>query len=152
MALPKEELRRLLSNEEPDYAAIAAQMDEASVPALNELSQDPDVMLATKAVYLASMLSQAQAHQIVERASVSAQPLVQIAAATALQNLPDPVRHKLASQLLDVDDVSIRKLVINAVKTSAPADLKTKIERLSTQSNSEFIRSLSKTTLQRINR
>lgn len=152
MALPKEELRRLLSNEEPDYAAIVAQMGDASVPALNELSQDLDIMLATKAVYLASLLPQSQAHQIVERASVSTQPLVQIAAATALQNLPDAIRHKLASQLLDVDDISIKKLVINAVQTSAPAELKTKIERLSNQSNSEFIRSLSKTTLQRINR
>lgn len=150
MALTPLELRLRLSSDEPDYGQLAPQIDDALVPALAQLANDPDPMLASKAVYLASLVNKPRAHQIVEAASDSPRPLVRIASASALVNLPDSVRNPIADKLLDADDVSLQKLAIKSVQRTAPAPLKQKIERISRESPSELLRNLSTTTLQKI--
>lgn len=151
MALTPLELRLRLSSDEPDYAQLAPQIDDSLLPVLGQLANDPDSMLASKAVYLASLINKPQAHRIVETASDSPRPLVRIASASALVNLPDSVRNPIADKLLDADDVSLQKLAIKSVQRSAPAHLKQKIERISRENPSELIRNLSTETLQKIN-
>ncbi len=151
MALTPLELRLKLSSDEPDYEQLAPQIDDALVLTLDQLANDPDAMLASKAVYLASLVAKPQAHRIVQTASDSSRPLVRIASASALVNLPDAMRHDIADKLLDSADVSLSKLAIKAVQRSASPQLKQKIERISQESPSELIRTLSTATLQRIN-
>ena len=151
MALSKEELRLLLSNEEPNYPEIAAKIDADSIPALDALSTDADIMTATKAVYLASLLPNANAHAVVTKASKSANALLKIAAASALVNLPDATKYKIAEKLITDADVSVQKLVINSVQTTASPKLKEQIKALSTDSPSEFIKSISLKKLIKIN-
>ncbi|CCH52338.1 hypothetical protein BN8_01332 [Fibrisoma limi BUZ 3] len=151
MALSPTELRLRLSSDEPDYAQLAQLIDGSDVSVLLQLANDPDPMLASKAVYLASLLPNPQAHDIVVTASNSPRALVRIASASALVNLPDEVRYPIADRLIDADDVSVKKLAIKAVEQAAPAALKQKLDRMSRENPSEMIRNLSKTTLQKIN-
>lgn len=151
MALSPTELRLRLSSDEPDYAQLAQLIDGSDVPVLMQLANDPDPMLASKAVYLASLLPNPQAHDIVATASNSPRDLVRIASASALVNLPDEVRYPIADRLIDSDDVSVKKLAIKSVEQSAPAALKQKLDRMSRENPSEMIRNLSKTTFQKIN-
>ena len=151
MALSKEELRLLLSNEEPNYPEIAAKIDADSIPALDALSTDADIMTATKAVYLASLLPNTKAHAVVTKASKSSNALLKIASASALVNLPDATKHKIAEKLITDADVSVQKLVINSVQTTASSKLKEQIKALSTDSPSQFIKSISLEKLVKIN-
>ena len=143
MALNKEELRLLLSNEEPNYAEIAAKIGADSIPALDALSTDADIMTATKAVYLASLLSDTKAHDVVIKASKSTNTLLKIASASALVNLPDTTKLKIAEKLITDGDISIQKLVIGSIQTTASPLLKSQLEALSKNSPSEFIKSMS---------
>ena len=152
MALNKEELRLLLSSEEPNYMAIAAQIGTDSIPALDALSTDAaDIMTATKAVYLSSLLTDSRAHDVVIKASKSTNALLKIASASALVNLPDTTKYKIAEKLITEENISIQKLVIGSIQTTASSKLKEQLKTLSTSSSSEFIKNISRQKLVKIN-
>ena len=147
MAISLEELRRLLSNDEPDYAAIAVMVDESAADDLRLLANDDNLMLAQKAVYLASMVEGTRTHAVVDEATRSDQVVLRIAAASALVNLPRETRHRLADRLLDSGEVSVEKVTLKALDGPLPPGLRSKVDHLATRSSSEAVRRLSHDTL-----
>lgn len=141
MALSLEQLRLALSNEEPQYVAIAAQLKSSNTAHLKKLSKDPDPMLASKAVYLASLSTDSAALDIVDQAALSDRSLVKIAAASALAHMPDNRKNALAEKLIDDDSVAIQKLVVRGISNPS-ADLQRKLRDLSTSSSSTAVRKL----------
>ncbi len=150
MALTVNELKMLLGNEEPDYAAIAVKAGNDSTQAIAELAAGPDTMLASKAIYLASLIKDTRAFTIIEKASNSSVSRLRIAAASALPNLSAPNRNKLAEKLIDHEDVSIQKLTLRALDGKISAALKQKVNMLNENSGSEVIRELSNSALKKI--
>lgn len=147
MAITRDELRRLLSNDEPDYRGIAVMVDESAADDLRALATDENLMLAQKAVYLASLVPGGKAHAVVDEASRSADPLLRIASASALVNLPTDTRNRIADRLLDGDEVSVQKLAVRALRGQLPAGLRRKVDRLATRSTSPLVQDLSRQTL-----
>jgi hypothetical protein len=150
MALTVNELRYLLGADEPDYEAIAAKAGRDSTQAIAEIAKGEDTMMASKAVYLASLVNDKDAFSIIADAADSPVSRVRLAAASALPNLATATRNKLAEKLIEKNDVSIQKLTLKAVEGKVPASLKKKISNLNQASESEVIRDISTNTLKKI--
>jgi len=149
MAMTEQQLRFALSNEETQYEAIAAQLDESDLPKIAALANGPDTALATKAVYLASLLRGDQAHNLVLQAARSPNELVRIASATALPNLPAGIRDRVAVELTEAPSPSIAKLVLQAVDQPSPA-LQQRLQSLQLNTDLPELRELTRLKLQNI--
>lgn len=147
MPITLDELRRLLSSDEPDYPAVALMTGPQSAEHLRTLARDENVMLATKAVYAASLIEGTVAQDVVEDAAASDEPLLRIASASALVNLPEEARNRVAERLIDTDDVSVEKLVIRSLGPNLTPRLERSLDRLANDSSSETIRDLSRSKL-----
>lgn len=147
MAITLDELRRLLSSDEPDYPAISSLTEPETAGHLRALAQDQDVMLATKAVYAASLVADPEARQVVDQAADSDDPLLRLASASALANLPEEARARVAERLIDAGDVGVEKLVIRSLGPSLTPKLEQSLGHLADNSSSETIRTLSREKL-----
>lgn len=146
MSLTRERLRALLDVDEPNYPSIAGQLDAASTPHLEELIQDADPMLASKAVYAASLSPDPAAQRLVDKASQSPERLLRLASASALPNLPEQMRTPLIERLLDQDDAGIQKLAIRSIGRPTE-EMRRKLTRIQQNSRLEVIRELSQRKL-----
>ncbi|PWW24421.1 hypothetical protein JD79_03600 [Geodermatophilus normandii] len=146
MPVTREELRLLLSNEEPDYAALAARLDATDVPAVAELAESDDVMIASKAVYTASLLPGGA--EVVQRAAASADPVLQAASASGLRNLAPDRREPVAEMLLGRGDVAVEKVALRALDRSPGPRLAEKLQHLAEASDSDLIRDMSRDVLE----
>ncbi|MEU8263686.1 hypothetical protein AB0C02_24060 [Micromonospora sp. NPDC048999] len=147
MPISLEELRRLLSSDEPDYRAIAAAAGPEAAEHLRVLARDDNVMLASKAVYAASLVDPTAGEQVVREAAASDQPLLRIASASALVNLREDARNRVAERLIDAGDVGVEKLVIRSLGPSLTPRLQQSLARLADSSDSATIRDLSRSKL-----
>lgn len=147
MPITLEELRALLSSDEPDYEAIAQLLDLSAVSHLQTLARGPDVMLATKAVYAASLIPGSQSEAVVAEAAESSQPLLRIASASALANLPETSRNRVAEHLIDDADVSVTKLVIKSLSGPVTPQLRDRLDQLASAGETPVIRKLAQDTL-----
>lgn len=146
MTMTREDLRIALSREELDYPALAAALSAAEIPLVREFAMGDDAMLATKAVYLASLIDADAAVDIVDVAARSPTEVVRIAAASALVNLPETRRSEIALGLLDDPSLDIKKLTLIAVERPTPA-LQAKIRALATRTGVERLRELAEERL-----
>jgi hypothetical protein len=142
MAISEKDLLYALSNEEPRYFEILPQLDEKAIATLSGLSKGNDIMLATKAIFLAGLSKTSSGADIVENAAKSTVKLKRIASASALEHLTVDKREKIALKLIDDADISVQKLVIKATGNLKSAKLKEKFTKLSKESPSGFIREL----------
>jgi hypothetical protein len=143
MPMTDQELKFALDNEEPRYPEIAARLDESDIPRLRAFAEGGDVALATKAIYLASLIESDDADDIVARAAQSGNELVRIASATALPNLAPPARERVAGELIEDSNPAVSKLVLRAVDPASPS-LMAKVRALETGSAHEELRSLAR--------
>jgi hypothetical protein len=149
MPMTEDELRIALDNEEPQYAALAARLDASDVPRLRKLATGDDMARATKAVYLASLVEQDEAHDIVVEAARSPKELMRIASATALPNLPIAKREIAADTLIDEANPAVAKLVLRAVDVRSTR-LAPKIRALEARSPHAELKTLARETLRDI--
>ena len=147
MALTLEELRALLTAEEPNYPSLAKYLDAATTPHLETLATSADVMTASKAVYAASLSPDPGAQRLVAEASRSSARSVRLAAASALTNLPDPVRNPIIERFLDDDaDVAAQKLAIRSIRQTT-SELSRKLTRIQRGTGLDSLRNLARQKL-----
>lgn len=120
MPMPEAQLRDRLGSEEPEYAGLAAALDESDIPALKAIAEGADLGIATKAIYLASLLESPAAKQIVVDAADSGEELKRIAAGSGLVNLPEAQAERVALRLLDEPSPALAKLVLREVHAPSP--------------------------------
>lgn len=107
MSVSIEDVRRVLDPDEPDYAA-AAELGEDALPYLEELVRADDVMVASKAAYAASLISDGA--DVVATAAASEDPVIRVAAAAAARNLPPERSEQVLLRLSNDADAGIRKV------------------------------------------
>ncbi|HYJ86895.1 MAG TPA: hypothetical protein VEW46_12610 [Pyrinomonadaceae bacterium] len=124
MAVTLEQVKNILNRDEPNYME-AAQLGPEAIPHLQKLLQESDPLLASKATYLASMITSDQAVDVVKEAATSEHAEVRAAAAAATRNLPQVPVTDMLSSLLDDSDVSVRKVTLKSVSAlgASGADL-----------------------------
>ena len=124
MAVTIEQVREILTRDEPNYME-AAQLGPEAIPHLQTLLVDADPLLASKATYLASMINSDRAVDVVKEAAASEHAEVRAAAAAATRNLPQTPVTDVLSNLLDDGDVSVRKVTLKSISAlgASGADL-----------------------------
>ena len=155
MAVRMEQVLAELCLIEPDYKN-AAKLGTEAIPHLERLASGSDVSLATKAVYLASLIGGDRAVDLLFSAARSPTPEVRVQAAAAARNVPGPKAANILFTALDDSDVGVRNVALKSTKeifvTSAmSAAIRKKIEKLATSDSEEFIRELSNDLLRNSN-
>jgi HEAT repeat protein len=127
MAVSMKRVRAALEPEEPDYAA-AAQLGPDAVPHLRTLIQGDDPMLASKAVYLASLIPDERTPELLRDAAQHDDPVIRVAAASAAQNMDAPVASEVLVELVADSDPGVRKVARAAVPSRPTAALARRLE------------------------
>ncbi len=113
-------VRAALEPDEPDYAAAAADLGADALPHLQKLIHGDDLNLASKAVYLASLIPDAGASELVRAAAQLDDPVMRVAAASAASNLEPDTASEVLVELVGDDDPGVRK-VAHASAPAAPS-------------------------------
>lgn len=110
MATSLKKVRAALEPEEPNYAAAASELGAGAIPHLQILIEGDDKMLASKAIYLASLIPDDRAPALVRAAAELDDPVLRVAAAAASRNLePEPAGEVLIELVKDTD-AGVRKV------------------------------------------
>src|SRR5215207_8790424 len=113
MQLTTEHVRAVLDKDEPDYG-LAARLGPDALPHLAYLVEAGDPGLASKATYLAGFIDADQSVAVIERAAISPERVVRVAAAGSLSYLTE-VPSALAVDLLSDPDAGVRYQALRAV-------------------------------------
>jgi hypothetical protein len=149
MTVTLEQVLAVLSPEEPDYSAFDNLGAEA-LSYISDLVTGDSPILASKAVYLASLIQNDQAVEIMRIGAQSADPIIRVAVAAGVRNLNEVDGSKISLILLDDADTGVQKVTLKSMKTTGSSEVKLKVEALNQQGNDEFIRQLSADVLSRI--
>jgi HEAT repeat protein len=114
MPVTRDQIIRLLSADEPDYAA-AARLGPGALPFLEQIAREEGPGLAAKAVYLASIISGAGSVAVVDAAARRTDPVVRVAAASALRNVPEERMADIAVRLLADPESGVRRRAVAAL-------------------------------------
>jgi HEAT repeat protein len=133
MSVTRQDVLARIDLDEIDYPAAAAELGAEALPVLEQLAEGGDPMLASKAVYLASVISGPGSARVVERAVQHPDPRVRVAAAGALRNLPEEAAGAHVEGLLRDSDVGVRKVAISSAATFDSPALLDRVQRLAEQ-------------------
>lgn len=120
MAMTMQDVRAFLDPEEPNYAA-ASKLGPAALPFLLELVRGGDLGLASKATYLASLIKSDKSVEVIDAAVDTDEPVLRVAAASALQNLKPAQAERMLEKLKSDPDPGVRKVMVkSAARVSSP--------------------------------
>jgi HEAT repeats len=151
MPVTFDQVRHMLLAFEPDYAA-AARLGPELLPHLRTLISGPDKMLASKAAYLAGLIDDERAVEVLRNAARSSSAAVRVAAAGGLRNMKRPAAAGVLITLLNDRDSGVRKLAIKSSVTRDNSALLAKISDLSRRDPAPTIRSLASQVVSRSRR
>jgi hypothetical protein len=151
MAVTLEQVLAILMPEEPDYPN-AASLGADALPYLKNLANGSDLMLASKSVYLASLIQTEQSTEILQTAAQSENPIIRVAAAAGIRNLNQASANQISLMLLDDADIGVQKVVLKSLPTQIAPQLRSKLETLTQQERNPLIRQLSTEVLNRVQR
>ncbi len=123
-------VRARIDLDEIDYPALARELGHEVLPALSEIADDPNVGLASKAVYLASTIGGPEAAPILERAAARAEPAVRVAAAAAMRNMQHEQAETGLDSLLSDADPGVRKVALRSAAVIDSPSLRARLEEM----------------------
>ncbi|MCI0741204.1 MAG: hypothetical protein L0Y72_19410 [Gemmataceae bacterium] len=129
MTITIAQVRAALDPEEPDYEQ-AAKLGPKALPHLQELVQEADSMLASKAVSLAALIPDERSVQVLKEAARRQDPVVRVAAAAAARHLPGAAASAVLLSLVDDKDSGAQRVALDSVRADATAELRGRIEKL----------------------
>ena len=141
MPVTMEDVRAVLDPEEPDYAE-AQKLGPEAVPHLKELVQGPDLGLASKAAYLASLIESEGSLEVLTIAATSAEPVLRVAAASAIRNLPERDAERVMDLVMEDKDAGVRKVTLRSAAQLRSPRLAAKIRKLAEHDPESSIRAL----------
>lgn len=149
MPITMKDVRTYLDAEEVDYKK-ARKLGSAAIPFLLELVQGGDMGLASKATYLASLIKSEQSLAVLETAAAKNEPVLRVAAASGIRNLPEAQAERMLDLLKNDPDAGIRKVVLkSAVKFRSPR-MAAKLQQMAETDSEPFIRDLAASTLKKM--
>src|SRR5690349_21998843 len=122
-----ESVRRALQQEEINYPELAHELGPAAIPCLQTIVSGDDVLLASKAAYVAGLIQDPASAALVAGAAKSGSPAVRVAAAATSQHLAAADAEDVLLSLLDDGDVGVRKHALRSVPHGASRKLKDKV-------------------------
>lgn len=139
-----EEVRRELDKDELDYPALASKLGKEVLPELKALVIEDEPRIASKAAYLAGLISGEEAAHVVELASHSRHDIVRVSAAAAITTLPPNLTREIAERLLEDPDIGVRARALkSAARVGHPA-LSERVRRMAHEDPEASVRELAK--------
>lgn len=141
MPISMKDVRAHLDPDEVDYPE-AQKLGPEAVPFLVELFEGHDLGLASKAVYLASLIPCSESFALLQKAAASSDPVLRVAAASSIRNLPEVDAEKMMNLLSKDADVGVRKVVLNSIAKFKSPSFKKQVLEMSKKDPESFIRDL----------
>jgi len=104
-----------------------------------QLIEEGDPELASKATSLASVIDAAQSIEAIDKAARSPDPVIRVAAAAALGNISE-TPESLAQDMLNDEDVGVRKLALRSLERRQPAGFKQKAQQMAANDPNPVLR------------
>jgi len=142
MALTIDDVRAEIDLDEINYPATAERLGPEALPLLQELADGSDPTLASKAVYLAGVISPDDAAPIVNQAAGHPDPVVRIAAAAGLSNLAEGDAENPLDRLLEDDDVGVRKAALKSAAAFETQPMNARVQQVAEQDPEPLMRQL----------
>jgi HEAT repeat protein len=145
-----EELRNQLSSIEPNegmYTGIGA----SEIPILEQLLQDKEAWMASRAVFALSRVSDASAVTLLARAVADPREEVRVAVAASVSNLKPQDANNIVLKLLTDPELGVRKLAVKAVSGAHDAAVHAKLRDIETRDPAPLIRDVAKAKLRELN-
>jgi HEAT repeat protein len=149
--MPKtlEQLRHQLSAIEPDDGTYAG-IDPSDIPLLEQLLQDNEAWMASRAVFALSRLSDSSAVAAWSRAAADPRPEVRVAVAASVSNLKPSDANDILLKLLTDAELGVRKFAVQSVLGAHNAAVHAKLRDLETQDSAPWIREIAKSKLREL--
>jgi HEAT repeat protein len=142
MAVTMQDVLTWIDLDEIDYPAAAAELGAEALPLLEELAEGGDTMLASKAVYLATVISEPGSARIVERAAQHPDARVRVAAAAGLRNLAEEDAEPQLEGLLQDTDLGVRKVALTSAAAFGSPAMTARVQKLAEDDPEPAIREL----------
>jgi HEAT repeat protein len=151
MAITMKDVRAWLDADEVDYKK-AKRLGSAAIPFLMELVQGGDLGLASKATYLASLIKSEQSAAVLETAVARNEPVLRVAAASGIRNLPEVQAERVLDLLINDPDVGIRKVTLKSADRFRSSSVLAKLQQMAETDPETFVRELAASTLKKMKR
>lgn len=151
MSITMQDVRAWLDADEVDYPR-AKRLGSAAIPFLMELVQGGDLGLASKATYLASLIKSGQSAAVLERAAARNEPVLRVAAAAGIRNLPEVQAERVLDLLRNDPDAGIRKVMLKSADRFRSPQVAAKLQQMAETDPEPFIRELAASTVKKMKR
>jgi HEAT repeat protein len=149
MPVTMEQVRATLAPDEPDYER-ASELGPEALPHLRRLVLSGDPELASKATYLAGRIATEGSTEALDAAARSENPIVRVAAAEAVHNLPAQEASRILVGLVADEDRGVRRVALESIGAEATEDLRSRVAHISESDPAPQIRELATRTLDRL--
>ena len=130
MTVTLEEIKKVLRSDEPDYKATVAKFGTDLLPHLDQIANDPNPSLASKAISMASMIYDNRSINILKRCSMEKNPILRIAAATGARNIISvPVSKNIVSNISITPIVNFLAALKNDTDSAVRREAQKSLER-----------------------
>lgn len=129
MPVTMKDVLAVLEPDEVDYGK-AKKLGPEALPFLLELVKGGDPGLASKATYLASLIGTDHAMGVLEAAAASHEPVLRVAAASGIRNLPEVQAEKVLDLLRKDPDVGVRKVLLKSAGRLRSAEVEVKLQQM----------------------
>lgn len=149
MTITMQDVRAVLTLDEVDYHE-ARKLGPEAIPFLKKLVQGGDLNLASKAAYLATLITSERSTEVLEAAAASQEPVVRVAAASGIRNLPERDADRVMERLRDDPDAGVRKVALKSVSTFKSPRLAAKVQKMADEDPEPFVRELANSTARKM--
>jgi murein L,D-transpeptidase YcbB/YkuD len=139
MAVTLDQVRRILSSDEPDYRS-AARLGPAVLPHLQTLVRGRDPGVASRAAVLAGRIDHDASVAVLQTAASSPLVHVRLAAAAAARRLARPAASSVLAALLNDSDAGVRKVAVRSATTRANPALLAKVAMIAQRDPTPMVR------------
>ncbi len=149
MTIKMKDVRALLEQDEINYSKAATLGPEA-LPFLDKLVGGTNVMLSSKAAYLASLIDDNDAVGVIQHAAAHDDPVVRVAAAAATKNIAEKAANSVLLSLMADTDTGVRKVAVQNIPDKPSRELKDKVQAASFTEADPSLQEVYGQTLERI--
>ena len=150
MPLTLQQLRNQLSAIESDEG-IYDGIGPSEIPLLEQLLQDNEAWMASRAVFALSRVPDIRAVTVLSRAAADPRPEVRVAVAASASILKPNDANDILLKLLTDAELGVRKFAVQSVSGTHNAGVHAKLRELATRDPAPLIRDIAKSKLRELN-
>ena len=150
MTMTLEQIRNQLSAIEPNDSTYFG-IGPSEIPLLEQLLQDEEVWMASRAVFALSRISDTKAVTILSQTATDPRKEVRVAVAASVRNLKPQDANSILLKLLNDKELGVRKFAIKSVSEANDEAVHAKLQEIQARDPSPPIRDIAKGRMRELN-